>query len=75
MILPTKHIPTEQSLIGLGAMLLQRLGRPRTVTNLWEEVRELPVLGTFDRFSLAIDFLFVLGVVELRAGQLRRCTP
>ena len=72
MILPTKHVPTDQSLIGLGAILIPHLARPRTVTSLWEEVRSIPAIGTFDRFSLALTLLFTMGVVELRAGLLLR---
>ena len=75
MILPTKHIPVEQSLLGIGAAILVRLGRPRTVTGLWEEMRESTALGSFDRFSLALDMLYALGAIELRAGQLRRSEP
>jgi hypothetical protein len=74
VILPTKHIPLEQSLIGIGATLLMGLERPRTVTSLWEEVRKDPSIGSFDRFSLALAFLYALGAIDLRGGQLRRGT-
>jgi hypothetical protein len=74
MILPTKHIPVEQSLLGIGADMIRRLDRPRTVTSLWEEMRDLPTLGSFDRFSLALVLLYALGAVEIRSGQLRRST-
>jgi hypothetical protein len=75
VILPTKHVPTEHSLIGLGALLLPKLAQPRTVTSLWEEVRGIEPVGTFDRFSLALDLLFSLGAIEWRRGQLRRRSP
>lgn len=72
MILPNKHIDIKRSLLGLGARIIERLQRPRTVTSLWEEVRELPGIGTFENFSLALDFLFIVGAVELREGLLQR---
>lgn len=75
MILPTKHIPIDQSLIGLGALILGKLTGARTVTSLWEEVRDYPTLGTFDRFSLTLAMLFSLGAIELRSGQIRRSLP
>jgi hypothetical protein len=75
MILPTKHIPLDQSLLGIGAYLLQQLNQPRTVTSLWEETREHPALGSFERFSLALVMLFSLGAIDLHAGLLRRQRP
>lgn len=73
MILPTKHIPARRSLLGLGALLLQRLERPRTVTDLWGEVNEVSELGSFERFSLTLGFLYAIGAVEFEEGLLRRC--
>ncbi len=72
MILPTKHIPTNQSLLGVGALLLKKMKRPGTVTTLWEKVRENPEIGSFKRFSLALDFLYAIGAIELAEGLLRR---
>lgn len=75
MILPTKHIPTEQSLLGIGATLLQLLETPRTVTSLWEEVRSNSAVGSFDRFSLALSLLFAIGALDWRSGRLWRAKP
>jgi len=72
MILPTKHIPLGQSLLGLGPQLLTYLERPRTITALWKKARQLPEIGTFERFLLALSFLFAVGAVELQDDLLRR---
>ena len=32
MILPSKHIPEDQALIGVGAVVLKHLERPQTIT-------------------------------------------
>lgn len=64
MILPTKHISTPYSLLGVGAILLQQLDKPRTVTSLWEAVRTIHAVTTFERFSLALDFLYTIGAVN-----------
>ncbi|WP_347272297.1 ABC-three component system middle component 6 [Pseudanabaena sp. FACHB-1998] len=74
MILPTKHIDTKRSLIWLGGLILQRLMKPQTVTSLWEDLRGYPEIGTFERFSLALDFLYTIGVIEFQEHLLRRCT-
>ncbi len=72
MILPTKHISASYSLLGVGAILLKYLNRPRTVTSLWESVRKVHEVTTFERFSLALDFLYAIGVVEFDEDLLRR---
>lgn len=74
MILPTKHIPIGYSLLGLGSSLLDRLDRPVTVSALWEAVRNQPNVATFERYSLALDLLFMIGAVELKDGLLYRVT-
>lgn len=75
MILPTKHIPTNQSLIGLGALVLQQLGRERTLTDLWNRTREVAGVGTFGRLALTLDLLFAIGAIETADGLLRRARP
>lgn len=72
MILPTKHIPTAQSLLGSGAGVLGLLGQERTVTDLWERVRRTEVTTSYPRFLLSLDFLFVIGAVDMREGFIRR---
>jgi hypothetical protein len=72
MILPTKHIKLSNSLLGVGATLLKYLDRNRTVTSLWNETYTLPEIKTFDRFTLGLDFLFLVGVIDFQDGLLRR---
>jgi len=72
MILPSKHISQDQSLIGVGAVLLRRTERPQTVTSLWESVREHTSVGTFERFVLALDMLHIIGVIALENGLVAR---
>lgn len=72
MILPTKHIPQNEALIGVGATVLVHLDTPRTVSGLWERVRTEPNVGTFERFVLATTLLFMIGAVDLQDGLLTR---
>lgn len=72
MILPTKHVSTGYSLLGVGAELLRILGRPRTVTSLWDEARQMRGVMTFERFTLALDLLFACGAISLLDGLLQR---
>lgn len=72
MILPTKHVPVERSLLGTASTLLRLLAADRTVSSLWESARGLGNVRSFDRFVLALDLLFVLGAVSYHDGNLRR---
>ena len=72
MILPTKHLPAAQTLLGAGAVIFSELAQPRTVTALWECVKDSKSVATFERFILALTMLYALGVVRFEAGVLVR---
>lgn len=72
MILPSKHISADQTLLGIGAILIAELDRPQTVTNLWERTRRVAVVGNFERFVLALDMLHIIGAIELSSGLIVR---
>lgn len=74
MILPDKHVPPGDSLLGVGAVILGQLGQSKSVTALWESVRANPHVATFERFALTLDLLYLLGALELRDGRLVRRT-
>ncbi len=73
VILPTKHISTRNSLLGVGAKILEHLYYPRTVSSLWNAVSTMPEVATFERFVLTLDLLYIVGAVEMDEGLLRRC--
>jgi len=73
MILPNKHISMSNSLLGIGAKIIVQMNQPRTVTSLWSSVSKLPEVGTFERFVLTLDFLYMIGAIEMREGLLYRC--
>jgi len=72
MIVPTKGIAPQRSLLAVGAQILQTLDRPMTVSQAWTTLRQwrrdhghhAPV--PFWWFVLALDSLHAIGVVELR---------
>ena len=63
MIIPTKYIKEEESLIGVGAVVLLHLNEGDSMSLLWENVKYIESVGTYERFILALDLLFLLGVV------------
>lgn len=72
MILPTKHIPQNEALIGVGATLLTYLSEPMTVSDLWDRLRSEPNVGTFERFALASNLLFIIGAIDIKDGLIVR---
>lgn len=72
MILPSKHIPQDQALIGVGASMLAAIDSPQTVSALWDRTRALPNVGTYERFVLVLSLLFIIGAIELDSGLIRK---
>ena len=81
MILPTKRMTVETSLLGVGADVLGSLGRPKTVSRLWDDVkalretRSLAAPPNYDWFVLALDMLYAVGAIELNDGEVRKANP
>lgn len=70
MILPSKHTKTASSLIWAGGLLIRKLRSPKSVGVLWEEVKRDPYLKNFQKFTLTLDLLFLLSIIELKDGVL-----
>jgi hypothetical protein len=71
-ILPNKYVRVGGSLIGLGALLLGLLDKPRSVSDLWTRMKDHDVGLPYDRFIYGLDLLYALGAVELRQGLVGR---
>ena len=79
MILPSKHISRGKALLTVGAELLKRLDKPKTVSAIWEDVRqsasEIQLEAThlsYDWFILALDLLYAINAIEIHEGLLKR---
>ena len=78
MILPTKRITQERSLLAIGAEVLALLDEPKTVSRLWDELKgrrlkNVPASPvTYDWVVLAFDLLYMLGAVRMEKGVLKR---
>ena len=74
MILPTKYLSQDRALISVGGEILKHLEEPRTVSALWDRVREAqkqrhePTPVSFDWFVLALNLLYALSAIEYRGG-------
>lgn len=78
MIIPTKGVRPERSLLFVAGQVLRDLDGPTTVSGAWEALARrrrdegLDATVTFDWFVLALDLLRALGAIELSRGMLTR---
>jgi hypothetical protein len=75
MILPTKYLSADRSLIVIGADILRVLNEaPRSVSEVWERVistrnpQATPL--TYDWFLMAVTLLYAIGTIDLNNGLL-----
>ena len=68
--LPTKYVPVEYSPIGVAALLLELHRDGDTVSSLWDRVRDLGRIRSFDRFAAALTLMFSGGLVTIERGLL-----
>lgn len=80
MLLPSKHVRLAESLLGVGALVIESLKEPLTLDALKDELdrcverEQLPAKPSLEIVVLALDFLFVIGVVKiLDNGAITRC--
>jgi len=73
MILPNKNIKVENSLIGIGALLLENCRKAETVSSLWEKVKDCQQLRFYEKYVFSLDLLYALGLLDYENGLLRRC--
>jgi hypothetical protein len=72
MILPSKFLRENEALVGVGGILLQRLEGRRNNATLWEDVKTNHAVATLERFILALDFLFLLGLIDIKGNAIMR---
>ena len=78
MILPTKHLRCDNSLLGIGAEILNNLGNQKAISSLWEDVEQSRCevnkhpFYSYDWFILALDMLYMIGTIELNNGLVQR---
>lgn len=74
MILPTKYLSNDRALITVGGEILKHLEEPRSVSALWDCVREArtyktaDALVSFDWFVLALNLLYAISAINYHDG-------
>lgn len=72
MILPGKHIKLSNSFLSIGAILLKQIDDTQTITMLWNDPKIKSEITSFEKFTLGLDFLFTLGLIDYDDGTLRK---
>lgn len=72
MIMPTKYLREDEALIGVSAKLLPLFENASNLSALWESAKKIDAVGNFERFILALDLLYLLGLVDFRDNEIVR---
>lgn len=72
MIYPNKTIELKYTLLGVGSLIVTELNTPQTVSSLWDRIRTREEIGTFEKYVLTLDFLYLIGLVKMDDGIIRR---
>ncbi len=72
MIMPSKYLREDEALIGVSAELLPLVEKVGNLSALWELAKEIDAIGNFERFILALDLLYLLGLVDLHDNEIVR---
>ncbi len=78
MILPTKRLSQDRSLLYVGAEILRLVDEPKTVSRLWQELQSARSAQTrlaqvtYDWFVLALDLLFLINAVRVERGRIEK---
>lgn len=80
MLMPSKHLRLDESVLGLGAIALTCLRTARSFDDLWMlyakklTARGLGAAADVELFSLVLDWLFLSGSIEGDGkGGVRKC--
>ena len=74
MILPNKYLREDEALLGLGTKILALLNQDTPLSELWEVTKVKENVGSYERFVLALDMLFLLGLIIFEDNRIKRIT-
>lgn len=72
MILPSKNVRLSSSLLNVGSTLLKQMNNSQTITMLWNDSKIKNDGVSFEKFTLSLDFLFTIGLIDYDKGIIRK---
>ena len=79
MLMPDKHIRFSESLFGFGSYLLEKLQKPCSVDDLWQEYQKdfenknYDGKQSFDNLLLTLLFLYSVEAIYEKDGEIYLC--
>lgn len=70
--MPSKYLREDEALIGISAEILPHIRTNIFISDLWEAVKMQPNINNFERFVLALELLYILGLIEIENNKLTR---
>ncbi|MDX3087692.1 MULTISPECIES: ABC-three component system middle component 6 [Streptomyces] len=70
MIAPSKYVTTDKAILGQATIVLKSRQSGATVSELWDKVRKGDPDLSYERFILCLDFLYIVGLVDIEGGTL-----
>lgn len=72
MILPSKYLREDEALLGVGAKILGILRHDMPLSELWEESKAQENMSSFERFVIALDMLYIMGLIVFENHKIKR---
>lgn len=71
MIMPTKYIKENESLLGLGALIIKEINdEGSNLSLIWDNLKGNEDIFNFKRFILTLDMLFLLGLIDIKNNRI-----
>lgn len=71
MIMPTKYIKENESLLALGALIIKEINNEgSTLSSIWDNLKDNEDIFNFKRFILTLNMLFLLGLIDIRNNRI-----
>lgn len=59
-------------MLNVGAVILEQIDEAQTITMLWNDSKIKSEIIYFEKFTLGLDFLFMLGLIDYEKGIIRK---
>lgn len=69
MILPTKYLKEEDTLLCASAIILEKLESKKSLSELWDIVRDDDSVYNFERLILSLDLLYMLDIIDFNQND------
>ena len=70
MIMPNKNLKEEDTLLGSCAVIFDNLSDKKSLSELWEIVKNDKSVYNFERFILSLDMLYMLNLIDFEKNYL-----